>query len=121
MSSTPAPPSEDELPTPLVRNRRWIPRLVWVVPMAAAAIGISLLVRNWANEGPRITISFLNGEGVQVGKTLVKYRDVTVGHVSGLVLSADHQSVAVSADLSKGAASLLKTDSIPCYPGCISA
>ncbi len=110
MSEAPAPQSEEELPTPAVRNRRWIPRLVWVVPVVAAVIGISLLIRNWENEGPQITISFLSGEGVQVGKTLVKYRDVTVGHVSTVVLSADHQTVVVSANLSKDAASLLKAD-----------
>jgi paraquat-inducible protein B len=110
MSATPTPPSEEDLPTPAVRNRRWIPRLVWVVPIAAAVIGISLLVRNWENEGPQITITFLSGEGVQVGKTLVKYRDVAVGHVSAVGLSADHRTVVVSADLSKDAASLLKED-----------
>jgi paraquat-inducible protein B len=110
VSAPSLPPAEEELPTPVVQNRRWIPRLVWVVPIVAAAIGISLLIRNWENQGPRITISFLGGEGVQVGKTLVKYRDVTVGHVSGVGLSADHQTVVVSADLSKDAASLLKAD-----------
>jgi paraquat-inducible protein B len=110
MSAAPTPPSEEELSTPAVQSRRWIPRLVWVVPIAAAVIGISLLIRNWQNTGPRITISFLSGEGLQVGKTLVKYRDVAVGHVSGVVLSADHQTVVVSADLSKDAATLLKAD-----------
>jgi paraquat-inducible protein B len=110
MSEAPAPPSEEELPAPAVRNRRWIPRLVWLVPIVAALIGISLLVRHFESAGPRITISFLNGEGVQVGKTLVKYRDVTVGRVSAVVLSSDHQTVLVSADLSKDAASLLKAD-----------
>ena len=110
MSAAPPPPSEEELPTPAVRNRRWIPRLVWVVPIAAAIIGISLLIRNWENAGPQIRITFLSGEGVQVGKTLIKYRDVTVGHVSAVALSADHQSVLVSAELSKDAASLLNTD-----------
>jgi paraquat-inducible protein B len=110
MSIAPTQSSEEELPMPVVQNRRWIPRLVWVVPIAAAVIGISLLIRNWENVGPRITISFLSGDGVQVGKTLVKYRDVTVGRVSAVVLSADQQTVVVSADLSKGAASLLKTD-----------
>jgi paraquat-inducible protein B len=109
MSVAPTP-SDEELPTPVVQNRRWIPRLVWVVPIVAAVIGISLLFRNWENEGPRITISFLSGEGVQVGKTLVKYRDVTVGSVSAVGLSADHQTVVVSASLSKDAASLLKAD-----------
>src|ERR1700678_1645859 len=49
MSEAPAPPSGEELPTPAVRNRRWIPRLVWVVPIAAAVIGISLLVRHWGS------------------------------------------------------------------------
>ena len=110
MSAAPPPPSDEELPTPAIQSRRWIPRLVWVVPIAAAVIGISLLIRNWENEGPRITISFLSGEGLQVGKTLIKYRDVTVGHVSAVVLSADHQTVLVSADLSKDAESLLKAD-----------
>ncbi|MEA3160601.1 MAG: paraquat-inducible protein [Gammaproteobacteria bacterium] len=109
-AAPPMPPSDDELPTPVVKNRRWIPRLVWVVPIAAAVIGISLLIKNWENQGPQITISFLSGEGVQVGKTLVKYRDVTVGHVSAVGLSADHKTVLVSADLSKDAASLLKAD-----------
>jgi paraquat-inducible protein B len=110
MSAAPTPPSGEELPTPAVQNRRWIPRLVWVVPIAAAVIGISLLIRNWENAGPQITISFLSGEGVQVGKTLVKYRDVTVGQVSAVVLSADHQTVVVTANLSKDAAGLLKED-----------
>jgi paraquat-inducible protein B len=110
MSAPPTPASEEELPTPAVQNRRWIPRLVWVVPIVAALIGISLLIRNLENAGPRITISFLSGEGVQVGKTLVKYRDVSVGRVSAVRLSADHQTVLVSADLSKDAASLLKAD-----------
>jgi paraquat-inducible protein B len=110
MSPAFTPPSEEELPTPAIQNRSWIPRLVWVVPIAAAVIGISLLIRNWQNTGPRVTISFLSGEGLQVGKTLVKYRDVAVGRVSAVDLSADHQTVLVRADLSKEAAGLLKAD-----------
>jgi paraquat-inducible protein B len=110
MSEASMPPSHEELPAPAVHNRRWVPRLVWLVPTVAAVIGISLLIKNWESEGPRITISFLSGEGVQVGKTLVKYRDVTVGRVSTVMLSADHQTVVVSADLSKDAASLLTAD-----------
>jgi paraquat-inducible protein B len=110
MSPASTPPSEEELPTPAIQNRSWIPRLVWVVPIAAAVIGISLLIRNWQNTGPQVTISFLSGEGLQVGKTLVKYRDVAVGRVSGVDLSADHQTVLVRADLSKEAAGLLKAD-----------
>jgi paraquat-inducible protein B len=110
MSPAPTSLSDEELPTPAVQHRGWMPRFVWLVPIAAAVIGILLLIRNWENAGPRITISFLSGEGVQVGKTLVKYRDVTVGRVSAVGLSADQETVLVSADLSKEAASLLKAD-----------
>jgi paraquat-inducible protein B len=110
MSTAPTPPSGEELPTPALQSRSWIPRLVWAVPIVAAVIGISLLIRNWENAGPRITISFLSGEGLQVGKTLVKYRDVAVGRVSAVVLSADHQTVVVSVDLSKDTAGLLRAD-----------
>jgi paraquat-inducible protein B len=101
---------EQELPLPKVHNRRWMPRLVWIVPIAAAAVGISLMIKSWQEAGPQITISFLSGEGVQVGKTLVKYRDVTVGRVSAVVLSADHQKVVVTADLSKDATGLVTAD-----------
>jgi len=110
MSAAPTSPAEGDLPTPAVQNRRCMPRLVWLVPIVAAVIVISLLIKNWANAGPQITISFLSGEGVQVGKTLVKYRDVTVGSVSAVRLSADHQTVVVSANLSKDTADLLKED-----------
>jgi paraquat-inducible protein B len=110
VSEPPAPVSGEQLPTPALRNRGWMPRLVWVVPIVAAVIGLSLLVKNWQNQGPHITISFLSGAGVQVGKTLVKYRDVAVGRVSSVVLSADHQTVFVRADLSKDAAGLAMAD-----------
>ena len=45
-----------------------------------------------------------------MGKTLVKYRDVAVGRVTAVELSADHETVMVSASLSKDAAGLLKSD-----------
>ncbi|MGA9367749.1 MAG: MlaD family protein, partial [Steroidobacteraceae bacterium] len=110
MTAGPDPAEHEDLPSPVIRNHRWIPRLVWLVPIAAAVLGISLLVRSWAEQGPRVTITFLSGEGIEAGKTLVKYRDVTVGRVSAVTLSADHQTVLVSADLVKSAATLLNED-----------
>jgi paraquat-inducible protein B len=106
----PDPREGEEVPLPLVRSRRWIPRLVWLVPIAAAAVGISLLLRTWTEAGPHVTISFLSGEGVLVGKTLVKCRDVTIGRVTAMALSADHQTVLVSVDLVKSASTLVTED-----------
>ena len=99
-----------DVPTPQVLRRRWLPSLVWLVPLTAALIGASLVINAWRTAGPRVTVSFQTAQGLEIGKTLVKYRDVTVGHVTGLSLSADRTHVLVRADLLAGAADVLTTD-----------
>src|ERR1700684_3066441 len=96
-------PDNPEIAAPLIRSRRWAPSLVWVVPIAAAVVGLSVAFNAWRTTGPRITISFQTAEGLEVGKTLVKYRNVTIGHVTAITLSADHMRVLVTADLAKSA------------------
>src|SRR5690242_16216096 len=100
----------NDLPTPQVLKRRWLPSLIWLVPVTAVVIGASLVVNAWRTAGPRVTISFQTAEGLEVGKTLVKYRDVTIGHVTALSLSSDHNRVLVSADLMRSAKELLTAD-----------
>jgi paraquat-inducible protein B len=100
----------DELPTPLVLRRRWLPSLIWLVPLTAIAIGATLVINAWRTAGPRVTISFQTAQGLEVGKTLVKYRNVTVGHVTGIGLSADRNHVLVRADLLSSARDLLTAD-----------
>jgi paraquat-inducible protein B len=99
-----------ELPTPRVLRRRWLPSLIWLVPVTAVVIGASLVVNAWRTAGPRVTISFQTAEGLEVGKTLVKYRNVTIGHVTAISLSSDHNRVLVSADLMRSAKELLTAD-----------
>jgi len=100
----------DELPTPRVLRRRWVPSLIWLVPLTAVVIGATLVVNAWRTAGPRVTISFQTALGLEVGKTLVKYRNVTVGHVTGIALSADHNRVLVGAGLLSSAKDLLTAD-----------
>src|SRR6201998_2114895 len=100
----------DELPMPRVLRRRWLPSLIWLVPATAVVVGASLVVNAWRTAGPRVTISFQTAQGLEVGKTLVKYRSVTIGHVTAIALSADHARVVVTADLAKSAAALAKSD-----------
>jgi len=101
---------ESKLPRPRVVRRIWVPSLIWVVPITAAIIGVSLMVNAWRTAGPRVTISFQTAEGLEVGKTLVKYRNVTVGHVTGISLSADRSRVLVTADLLRSAKDVLTAD-----------
>jgi paraquat-inducible protein B len=72
----------------------------------AAIIGMSLVIHSWRERGPRVFITFESGEGLEVGKTLVKYRDVAIGRVSQITLSDDRTHVEVVADLGKRASDL---------------
>ena len=103
--------SVSELPAvPHIQARRWLPSLVWLVPIAAALVGLSLVINAWSKTGPRITIRFQTAEGLEVGKTLVKYRNVTIGHVTAITLSADHSTVLVTAELARSARDVASDD-----------
>ncbi|AGI24309.1 hypothetical protein H681_12195 [Pseudomonas sp. ATCC 13867] len=88
-----------------VQTRRWNVSLVWIVPIVALLIGASLVVRNWMQEGPTISISFRTGEGLVAHKTQVKYRSVVIGEVSSVELAPDRKSVIAKVQLSKEAES----------------
>ncbi|HWX26343.1 MAG TPA: MlaD family protein, partial [Steroidobacteraceae bacterium] len=70
-----------------------MPSLIWLVPAVAVAIGLSLVVNAWVTAGPRVTISFQTAQGLEVGKTLVKHRSVTIGQVTAISLSNDGNRV----------------------------
>jgi len=88
-----------------VRTRRWNVSLVWIVPILAILVGASLVVRNWMQQGPVISISFRSGEGLVAHKTQVKYRSVVIGEVTTVDLAEDHNSVIVKVQLSNDARS----------------
>jgi paraquat-inducible protein B len=77
---------------------RW--SLVWLVPIVAVLIGVSLAVKAYLDQGPAITISFKTGEGLEAGKTKLRYKDVEVGLVTSVKLS--EQGVIATAELAKG-------------------
>ena len=72
---------------------------VWLVPMVALIIAIWLGVKVWQETGPTVKITLSQAEGIEVGKTLVKYRDVDVGTVIDMKLSDDFEQVQVYAQL----------------------
>lgn len=93
-----------DLPEPVATPRSgWLPSLVWLVPLVAALIGIALVAKSVLERGPTITISFSTAEGLEPGKTKVKYKDVDIGSVKTIRLSRDHTRVLVSVQLTKEA------------------
>ena len=79
------------------RSLRW--SWVWLVPLLAVAVGLSLLASVWVRNGPVITISFLSAAGVEAGQTRLRYRDVVVGDVSDVRVAGDRQHVLVDVQL----------------------
>lgn len=104
--------SLEAIPTPVkVKQRDWIPSLIWLIPIVAALIGISLAVNTWIQRGPEITITFSSAEGLEPGKTKVKYKEVDIGTVQSITLSEDHAYVLVTVLLKKEAKSFTAADS----------
>jgi paraquat-inducible protein B len=92
------------LPEPKVEKAsRWLPSLVWLVPLVAALIGLGLVAKSVLDQGPTVVVSFRSGDGLEAGKTRVKYKDVDIGLVREIVLSPDLSKVQVTIDMIKGA------------------
>ncbi|MGZ7458408.1 PqiB family protein [Pseudomonas sp. Ma2-10] len=94
-----------------VKTRRFSVSLVWIVPIVAVLVGISLVVHTIMQEGPTITVTFKTGSGLTANKTEVKYRNVVIGRVSDVELSNDQKSVNATIKLSKRAESFAREDS----------
>ncbi len=77
--------------------------LVWLVPFVAALIAAWLGYNAFSEQGPLITITFSTAEGIEAGKTKIRYKDVEIGLVKEVTLSQDLSQVRVSAELVKGA------------------
>jgi len=91
-------------------KRRFSLQLVWIIPILTALVGGALAVRTYLEKGPVITISFKTGEGLEVGKTKIKYKDVDVGVVKGITIAKDLTHVIVTAELKKEAEQHLVED-----------
>lgn len=84
--------------------------VIWIIPIIAALVGIGIAVQRFLNEGPAITITFKVAEGIEAGKTFVKYKDVNIGQVTKVSLSEDYSHVVVTAKIAKNAKNLLVKD-----------
>lgn len=85
--------------------------VVWIVPIVAALVGAGIVVQQYLNEGPTIRISFRTAEGIEPGKTFIKYKDVDIGKVTKVVLSKDFSKILVTAKMEKHSEGLLAADS----------
>ncbi|MBV8135486.1 MAG: MCE family protein [Deltaproteobacteria bacterium] len=89
---------------PSVAQSRGVPggrarlSVVWIIPIVAAATGLWVAVTRILSEGPDITITFSSAEGLEAGKTKIRYKGVDLGTVNTIRLSGDHLRVIASSD-----------------------
>lgn len=93
-----------------IAKRRRLPQLVWIVPLIAVLIGAWLVANAIAQRGPTVVISFLAAEGIEPGKTRIRYKDVDIGEVKSVALAKDRSHVLVTAQLAKQAEEFLVSD-----------
>jgi len=86
--------------------------LVWIVPIVAALVGLTMLVHNALSAGPQITVSFQTAEGIEANKTQVKYKNVVIGRVTAIALSEDRSKVVATIELDASAQSFTARDSM---------
>ena len=102
-------PTPEELPEALVDARRRL-SLVWLVPLAALFAAGWLIYQANLERGPLVTIRFQNAEGLEAGKTRIRYKDVDVGFVEAVELSEDLTHVLVRARFDPGLEAHLTED-----------
>ena len=93
-----------------VPRRRMRFSVVWIIPLLAAIVALGIAVQRIMTEGPTITIIFNKAEGVEEGKTFIKYKEVNIGLVKNVKLSKDFRKVVLTAKIDKSAANLLVDD-----------
>jgi paraquat-inducible protein B len=84
--------------------------IVWIIPLLAAVVAIGIAVQRILSEGPTISITFNAAEGIEAGKTTIKYKDVVIGQVTDVALTEDFTKVKVTARIPKYASSLMVAD-----------
>ena len=87
---------------PVIKGKRPI-SIVWIVPLVAVLIGAWLVYKAVTEKGPTITITFTSADGLEAGKTKIKYKDVEVGKVTAIALSEDLTHITVTAEMVPGA------------------
>jgi paraquat-inducible protein B len=111
MADDPHAARPPDVPEPVVvARRRFTPQLIWIVPIVAVLVGGWLAVRAILEKGPTITITFKTAEGLEAGKTKIKYKDVEIGLVKAVGLSPDRKGIVATAELSKQAEGFLVED-----------
>jgi paraquat-inducible protein B len=105
------PGSPNPLPqATLVPPKRFRISAIWIIPIVAALVALGIAFQHLVSEGPAIVVVFKSAEGIEAGKTFVKYKDVNIGQVTAVQLTEDYGKVEVTAKIARRAGGLMVED-----------
>lgn len=94
------PVDNENIPAPRrTKRKRWLPSLIWLVPIVALVVGATLMARVILARGAQVTVTFSSAEGIEAGKTRVKYKSVDIGVVKAVGLTDDRSGAVVLIEL----------------------
>ncbi|MBE9526600.1 MAG: MCE family protein [Proteobacteria bacterium] len=96
----------DNLPESKIKPRSKF-SIVWLVPIIAILIGSWLAFKAWSEKGPEISITFKTAEGLEAGKTKIKYKNVEIGEVKEIHVNHDSKDITVIAEMINNAKPIL--------------
>ena len=96
-----------EISSPKISKRSG-PSVVWIIPVVTLIVGSWLIFKTLSEQGPQVSISFKTAEGIEVGKTKIKYKNVDIGTVEHIKFSDDFSNVILTAEFNKGSEKFLK-------------
>jgi paraquat-inducible protein B len=84
--------------------------IVWLIPVVAALIGAWLVYKAAAEKGPTIQLSFETANGIEAGKTKIRFRNVQLGLVNSIDLADDLKGVILTVEMVPGVEDYLSED-----------
>ncbi len=93
--------STDSVPEAVIRKKKGI-QTIWIVPIVAALVGGWLWYKAMQEQGPTIVLNFVTADGIEAGKTKIKFKELEVGHVTDIQLAPSLDHVIATAELTVG-------------------
>ncbi|SUO97857.1 intermembrane transport protein PqiB [Suttonella ornithocola] len=85
-------------------------RLLWILPIIALGIGLYLAYNHLSNLGASVDIEFDNAQGIEAGKTKIRFKSLEIGTITNITLTDDFKKVIAHAQMTRTATPLLKQD-----------
>lgn len=97
----------DNIASPSVSKHSW-PSIIWLIPLVTVLVGAWLIFRTLTEQVPVATIQFQTAEGIEAGKTKIKYKSVDIGVVEEIAFAENFSNVILTANFNEGMEDFLR-------------